>query len=195
MGYHLGLINLLEPWASAPSGSDDAAQTVSTSRARLESLVRLYYVRHGFGGPDVLLLLYLLILGSISLKSLTATKRSPGAFCTLYLCARGLSDQGKNNYLGTLMFRVLVGLTSSADACLQSELARIQTEATGADVLLEHVDPEWPVFRWIRRHDEAQGRECMAVGGPSTDDGGGVPTAHGFSDRHLTAEEEWRALE
>ncbi|KAL2148920.1 hypothetical protein VTH82DRAFT_1606 [Thermothelomyces myriococcoides] len=228
MEYCLVLINLFEPWMSGPDADtavpidsdneekwkeyQERGTTVREigmrARARLETLVRLYYLRHSFDALDVILVMFLLLLGSISARTLTPPpnrgqereRRQQGrrllgdsgghaaceeeeekekeqeqsqkdeekardrgeqnedeedrsrAASTFLLCAKGLRDQARNQYLGTLMFAALTALADPADAAVTGALARIRAESPGSaadDVRPEHVHMDWPVYPWI----------------------------------------------
>ncbi|KAH6621622.1 hypothetical protein B0J18DRAFT_432974 [Chaetomium sp. MPI-SDFR-AT-0129] len=159
MEYCLVLINLFEPWMAGPEAdhvvNTETKTTVrdigTRSRARLETLIRLYYLRHSFDALDVMLIMFLLLLGSITARVLVAppaedeteptqtetpdsnpttsssTITSPlptpdttppppqvRDASTFLLCAKGLHDQGQNQYLGSLMFNMLSGLVDTS---------------------------------------------------------------------------------
>jgi hypothetical protein len=71
MQYYTVLIQLFESWTSNPAAifNGRTAQDIALiARARLETLIRIYYLRHSFTHLDSILVLYLLLLGSISLR-------------------------------------------------------------------------------------------------------------------------------
>lgn len=78
MEYYLVLINLLEPWTSGRtsplphdtrfSSGHTLPEVATLARARLETLIRLYYLRHSFESLDVILIMYLLLMGSIAVR-------------------------------------------------------------------------------------------------------------------------------
>lgn len=237
------LINLFEPWMDGPdadspvgvsttsphepepepgpnSGSHPTIRDIGTrARARLETLIRVYYLRHSFDALDVMLIMFLLLLGSISMRVLTSpppppppppplpsTSSSPPSpsppsppspsttatppneptnpapqtqthnrdASTFLLCAKGLHDQGRSQYLGTLMFDVLArlvenlsissggggsssssisggggGAAADASEALRAGLERVAGEFRGVEVKREYVHMEWPVYRWV----------------------------------------------
>ncbi|AEO62115.1 hypothetical protein MYCTH_2113974 [Thermothelomyces thermophilus ATCC 42464] len=68
---------------------------------------------------------------------------------TFLLCAKGLHDQARNQYLGTLMFAMLAGLADPADEAVAGALARIRDEFRASEIRPEHVHLDWPAYRWI----------------------------------------------
>lgn len=191
MEYCLVLINLFEPWMSGPDADlkvDDGGHTIrdigTRARARLETLIRLYYLRHSFGALDAMLIMFLLLLGSISVRVLApgsdatcgdgGTQRDASTFL---LCAKGLHDQGQNAYLGSLMFNMLSGLVDPNNQALLSDLSRIRAEFSGAEVKPEYVHMEWPVYSWIDPENQEMGKlfegvRDMSIGDEDSVDGG-----------------------
>jgi hypothetical protein len=182
MEYCLVLINLFEPWMSGPDaditvdsdGPDsDGGPTIrdvgARARARLETLIRLYYLRHSFDSLDVMLIMYLLLLGSISVRVLAPGAGGDGGdgtqrdASTFLLCAKGLHDQGQNQYLGSLMFNMLSGLVDPKNQALVSDLSRIKAEFCGTEVKPEYVHMEWPVYSWIDAENQEFGRLLEGV--------------------------------
>ena len=198
MEYCHALINLLEPWLSGPEADtpvsldDGDVQERTTvreigmhARAHLETLVRLYYLRHSFDSLDIIIILFLLMLGSISVRVLASSSnesekegrergQSYGAkrrdASTFLLCAKGLHDQGRNQYLSSLMFTMLAGLVDSRDEVLVDNLARIRAEFKGTEVKPEYVHMEWPVYSWIDPENRSMGKILETVEDPSIGD-------------------------
>ena len=177
MQYYLVVINLFEPWATTnttttkplsnhdsdnPRRDDDLtpAQIGTRAAARLETLIRLYYLRHSFDALDVLNNIFLIVLGSISVRVLaqqTGSKQQNDA-STFLLCAKGLHDQGRNFYLAAMMFEMLAGLVDPKNEALLDDLAKIRGEFAGVEVKPERVHMEWSVSRWMHSEGAAAGR-------------------------------------
>jgi hypothetical protein len=86
--------------------------------AQLESLLRIYYLRHGFEAYDSMLLVHLVHLANVTLARLAQIERTPELRdssldetetlrSTLILCLKGLHDQSKNFYLSGVVFDVM----------------------------------------------------------------------------------------
>ena len=177
MQYYLVVINLFEPWATTnnttttPSSNPDSdnpgrdddltpAQIGTRAAARLETLIRLYYLRHSFDALDVVASIFLIVLGSISVRVLaeqTGSKQQHDA-STFLLCAKGLHDQGRNFYLAAMMFDMLAGLVDPGNEALLGDLAKIRGEFAGVEVKPERVHMEWSVSRWMHSEGAEVGR-------------------------------------
>ncbi len=175
MQYYVVVINLFEPWAatntSTPPSDPDLdnpkcdgeltpAQIGTRAAARLETLIRLYYLRHSFDALDVVATIFLIVLGSISLRVLaqqTGSKQQNDA-STFLLCAKGLHDQGRNLYLAAMMFDMLAGLVDPGNKALLGDLAKIKGEFAGVEVKPEHVHMDWSVSQWMRSEGAVVGR-------------------------------------
>ncbi|KAI5867928.1 hypothetical protein GGS23DRAFT_591738 [Durotheca rogersii] len=80
------------------------------AEVRLETLLRLYYLRHSFECYDPLLMQYLMLLGDTTLEKLhnaTEPEDLEALRSTLVLCAKGLYDQGHNYHIAVLVFRLM----------------------------------------------------------------------------------------
>jgi hypothetical protein len=86
--------------------------------AQLETLLRIYYMRHGFEAYDAMLLVHLVHLANVTLARLAQIERTPDPpeasledtetlRSTLILCLKGLHDQSKNFYLSGVVFDVM----------------------------------------------------------------------------------------
>ena len=95
-----------------------ARDITAQATAQLESLLRIYYLRHGFEAYDSLLLVHLVHLGNVSLTRLAEIERNPEVLrtsnktvedlrSTLILCLKGLYDQSKNFYLSGVVLGVM----------------------------------------------------------------------------------------
>ena len=180
MQYYLVVINLFEPWATTnttiatatttpsnpnsdiPRRDDNLtpAQIVTRAAARLETLIRLHYLRHSFDALDVVTTIFLVVLGSVSVRVVagqTGSKQQHDA-STFLLCAKGLHDQGRNFYLAAMMFDMLADLVDPGNQALLGDLAKIRGEFAGVEVKPERVHMEWSVSRWMHSEGAAVGR-------------------------------------
>ncbi|KAK0747338.1 hypothetical protein B0T21DRAFT_405976 [Apiosordaria backusii] len=93
--------------------------TFSLHRNHYETLLRLYYLRHGFEALDTFIMMSLMTIAFITTKELEAIRLSAQSSseeqkqyvnslrATLVLCAKGLYDQGKSYYLSQTVFRLV----------------------------------------------------------------------------------------
>ncbi|KAL2196984.1 hypothetical protein P885DRAFT_77464 [Corynascus similis CBS 632.67] len=129
--------------------------------------------------------MFLLMLGSISVRVLASSSNEPEKegrelgqsygtkrpdASTFLLCAKGPHDQGRNQYLGSLMFAMLAGLLDSRDEVLVDNLARIRAEFKGTEVKPEYVHMEWLVYLWIDPENRSMGKILETVEDPSIGD-------------------------
>jgi hypothetical protein len=95
-----------------------AKDITAQATAQLESLLRIYYLRHGFESYDSMLLFHLVHLANVTLTRLAQIERHPERRetareetetlrSTLILCLKGLHDQSKNFYLSGVVFDVM----------------------------------------------------------------------------------------
>ncbi|KAM0558247.1 hypothetical protein ACHAPJ_004935 [Fusarium lateritium] len=122
MHYYYVLINLQKPVAGIPpprpaelsqydvSSSHPGQDDSLDAYIRLETLLRVYYLRHGFGWLDMLLLDYLVFLAFTNLHHLedsTDPAQLESRQSTLLLAAKGVQEQGHIYFLAMTMFQLI----------------------------------------------------------------------------------------
>jgi hypothetical protein len=128
-------------------------QTYAASKASLQTLLHMFYHRHGFEAYYIFLLQILTQLGFDSVERLRTPEAQQKHFpavmkatrATLMLCARGLHDQGRNFFLSELVFRILRDSMDPVDVKLLKDWARIKDEDTREQAVMEHMHGEYPV--------------------------------------------------
>ncbi|KAI1494523.1 hypothetical protein F5X96DRAFT_694901 [Biscogniauxia mediterranea] len=145
MHYHNLMIYLFEPFEKMDpiDGEDSPGDILGQSKACFETLVRLYYLRHGFGSYDATLVQFLPLLGFSSLRDLTTESASGSSHrhnknndddndssnssssvrleelrSTVVLCAKGLWEQGQNSFAARALFRLYLESLGPAEARL-----------------------------------------------------------------------------
>ena len=126
---------------------------VATSKACLETLLHMFYHRHGFEAYYMFLLQVLVQLGFDALERLRTSKAhqkwSPAALkasrATLVLCAKGMHDQGRNYYLAECVFRILRDKMSSEDVSLLKDWAQIKDGEERQRLMTDYVHGEYPI--------------------------------------------------
>ena len=119
------LMTLFKTQVSATDGSSDplttyqrnTAQAIMTqSTIQLESILRIYYLRHSFELYDPMLIIFLAHLANTILDSIEKLEQDPNSvpsetseslLSTMILCFKGLHDQSKNAYIASLMLAVM----------------------------------------------------------------------------------------
>ncbi|KAH6865064.1 hypothetical protein BKA58DRAFT_391324 [Alternaria rosae] len=129
------------------------AQLYATSKASLQTLLHMFYHRHGFEAYYIFLLQVLVQLGFDSIERLRTPEAQQEHFpaimkatrATLILCAKGLRDQGHNFFLSELVFRILRDKMNPVDVELLKDWAHIKDEDEREKSMMEHVHGEYPV--------------------------------------------------
>ncbi|KXJ93632.1 hypothetical protein Micbo1qcDRAFT_231332 [Microdochium bolleyi] len=125
---------------------------LSDAKNRLELLLRLYFLRHGFESFDIFMIHLLSQTGFVHLKELS-TDRMPGDIeqarrSMIVLAAKGLHDQAANCFLGEVvlgMFKDTMGAeTLRMLHGLLPNSAREDSEVR-KDLIAVHLHSAWPV--------------------------------------------------
>ena len=137
MIYHNVIVNLCTALLGQPDLPHDSLpfsprQSLDHSRICLETLVRLYYLRHSFQSADAYMVQPLMELGVAALRRLKSDATSPAeledARGALVLAAQGLLDQSKIYEIGHTIFQLLNGDMRPEDASLAHRLLDIRKE-------------------------------------------------------------------
>lgn len=156
MHYFNALIYIFEAFSSCDLRDESsqnrtkAAQDVAAfAKIRLETLVRLCYVHHGFDAYDVFLLQFLMFLGFMHIKSLAASaavELNDAYRSTVYLVAKGLRDQGRCYYLAEVVFRMMRAAMSSSDQQYLDTITNIRPDEDQTRSLISrHTLSVWPI--------------------------------------------------
>jgi hypothetical protein len=129
------------------------AQLITASKASLQTLLHMFYHRHGFEAYYIFLLQVLVQLGFDALERLRSPEAQQQHFpavmkatrATLILCAKGLRDQGRNFFLSELVFRILRDKMNPVDVKLLKDWAHIKDKEKREHSMMEHVQGEYPV--------------------------------------------------
>ncbi|KAK8103262.1 hypothetical protein PG984_016408 [Apiospora sp. TS-2023a] len=117
--YHDLLLSIYEPLLDAKRTQSPSPQSVVAEATRyLQTLIRLYYLRHGFESMDLFIVIPLVnagfhIIDDINNHHSSQTPISAEKLevlrSTLILIAKGLHSQRSNHYLAEALFRVVRG--------------------------------------------------------------------------------------
>ncbi|KAM0561599.1 hypothetical protein ACHAPJ_002767 [Fusarium lateritium] len=150
---------LMEPFTTAEvqtEHSHDIPQetpenVVIDAKVAFETILRLYYLRHGFDAYDPLLLQFQLLLGFMSLKTLSSKEKissqvTEAVRSTLALALKGVRGHASNTYLGVTTFRLLRDRIEDNDTKLLQGLADVvQEEETVKSLIASHVKSQYPI--------------------------------------------------
>jgi hypothetical protein len=104
------------PQALAIDQSMTAQDVIAQAAMQLESILRMYYLRHSFEAYDLMLTVFLVHLANLTFTAVeqleqgslnVSTEASESLLSTLILCFKGLYDQSKNAYVASLVLAVM----------------------------------------------------------------------------------------
>ncbi|KAI1417867.1 hypothetical protein F5Y13DRAFT_32660 [Hypoxylon sp. FL1857] len=188
--YHILLISLFEPFAQIGYIHAEANPNtiVSSSKICFETLMRVYYLRHGFESLDTTLVQFLHLLGFSALKDISSVEKGSvkheAIRSTLMLCAKGLWDQGQNYYVSEAVFHLLKQSMSTEDALLFKEITEIEDSNVRLDHMAQEIRSRWPIgifsmaddygdrtlehfMRWWEQQDKAQNGPVVELDEPN----------------------------
>jgi hypothetical protein len=151
MHYHNLSIHLLETLIviSKPATYDiNVQKTLSGAKIRLETLLRLYYLRHGYESYDIFMISVLSFLGFIHIKALKGAEARDveSRRSVVVLTAQGLRDQSRNCYVAGLVFRVMKGNMGVESQSLLKDIEDLPEEDKEEKLLVaEQVQSSWPI--------------------------------------------------
>ncbi|KFG80621.1 putative zinc finger protein [Metarhizium anisopliae] len=123
-------------------------ELLSYAKVSLETLLRAYYLRHGFEWLDTYLLSLMLDVAFIAIEEMKVQGSDADLSAlrsTIILLAKGIYEQGQNLFLGKLVFNVVRGKMRSEDLDTLGQLARIEKIGEKEAMGLQQAQMEWPV--------------------------------------------------
>jgi hypothetical protein len=122
-------------------------RALNEAKARLETILRLYYLRHGYESYDVFLLSVLSFLGFMQLKTMNSI--DPGELenrrSTIALVAKGLHDQSRNCYLAEIVFRLMKRNMGTDSHYLLKDFDIGDEDEEAVTRMSEQVHSSWPI--------------------------------------------------
>ena len=126
-------------------------RVISDARIHLETLLRIYYLRHGFEGLDVFLLAPLTLVGFMSLDAMNepAVKEDEQTrnelLSAAILCAKGLSDQAQSQFSAGVIFRLLRDRMAPEDVDALKTFVKVEEIEEVTEPRLNYVQSMIPV--------------------------------------------------
>ncbi|GAM82987.1 hypothetical protein ANO11243_009730 [Dothideomycetidae sp. 11243] len=158
MYYHHLHLTIFEPLLNTHTTIEPSPQKiVAESYRRLQTLFRLYYLRHGYEAMDLFIVIPLMFTGVKCLDAID--DNAPPAEletlrATLVLVASGLYTQRKNHYLAEALYRVVRARMRPQEAELLKMAADLDDEKGVQQQQLKHkVRSHWPVSVIKRKED------------------------------------------
>jgi hypothetical protein len=141
--------------------SEDVEQLLTDAKIQLETLLRLYYLRHGFESHDIFLVNFLSFLAFMHLRSLkdTAPAEASNWHSGVVLMTQGIRDQARNMYLAEIVFRVLKASIGPESQHLLRYVSDIVDEQEDRNILFtERVHSDWALDIIGINEDPEKGR-------------------------------------
>lgn len=155
MYYHNLILAIYEPlldMKTTQTQEDSLRQIVSDASKCLQTLVRLYYLRHGFDAMDLFIVIPLVLAGFKCIDAINDDTPSPklqDLRSTLVLVAKGLYSQRRNHYLAEALYRVVRGRMRPQEVALLKETVDLGEDdaegAAGRQAMAQAVRSHWPV--------------------------------------------------
>ncbi|KAH6650068.1 hypothetical protein F5144DRAFT_555191 [Chaetomium tenue] len=115
----------------------------------LETVVRLYYLRHGFEATDSFLLHFLGFLNHITMNAIETSAGSSfleARRSTMLLLTKGIYDQSRVHYVAAAVLRLQIGLMRPEDVDLLKRFVDIEADQLIYGPLKQAVHSSWPVY-------------------------------------------------
>ncbi|EQB58862.1 hypothetical protein CGLO_00836 [Colletotrichum gloeosporioides Cg-14] len=147
--YHL-LLMIYEPLLATSKASDATLQkVVADAKKYLQTLIRLYYLRHGYEAMDLFLVIPLMLTGYDCINAILEEKSEHQIEIlrsTLILVAKGLQNQRRNHYLAEALFRVIRGRMRPQEvALLRNSMTFDDEQEMEKHDMVQAVRSNWPV--------------------------------------------------
>ncbi|KAH8127124.1 hypothetical protein LI328DRAFT_141615 [Trichoderma asperelloides] len=156
--YHHLIRTIFEPLLQKETGQAlHIRQVVADSKRYLQTLVRLYYIRHGYDAMDLFIVIPLMLTASDCVEDIhdqTPEAQLELLRSTLILAATGLYSQRRNHYLAEALFRVILGRMRPCDvALLKGTMSTDETEWEEKQEMVQAVRSQWPVSVVRKKED------------------------------------------
>lgn len=139
------------PALALDSGKAVTRDNIAVALARLETIARLYYIRHSFEHCDSFLTFFLSTLGLATLAALELeapagdSESYKSMLSTVILCIKGLYDQGQHVHIAAAVYRLLRGRLSAR--ILEAVEGQVRWDPADEDepLIAQHIQSQWPL--------------------------------------------------
>ncbi|KAM7189834.1 hypothetical protein V8F20_009971 [Naviculisporaceae sp. PSN 640] len=150
----------------AVASTTTAADIVAYAMNRFETITRIYYLRHCYDFPDLFMSYHLALLGNYALSNMHSDATLMGLdsgsekrrlLSTVFLCLKGLYEQGRGAYVCIMIYSVLMNKLNQRDRdLLYSELGlSTYPDETAAD-MAKRCRSTWPIPPCKRGEDPSK---------------------------------------
>ncbi|KAH8666968.1 hypothetical protein BX600DRAFT_511851 [Xylariales sp. PMI_506] len=166
MYYYNLILSLYEPFIDMDLERRQGTPRQVTAEASkyLHTLVRLYYLRHGFEAMDLFIVIPLILTG---FECINAINRKPAVDklealrSTLVLTAKGLYSQSRNHHLAQALFRVIRGRMRPQEAAILKSVMNLDaSDDPNETAPMEAVRSYWPV-NVVKQEDKDLGSDLL----------------------------------
>ncbi|KAK4081289.1 uncharacterized protein Triagg1_2821 [Trichoderma aggressivum f. europaeum] len=160
MEYHATILTLLQTpvnndrsFASiimSNENDDELLQeAISAAMIRLETIVRIYYLRHSYESCNTYLTFFLSNVGFAALERLRSSEvdheRFKHMMSTLIPCIKGLYDQGQHVHVASAVYRLLRNRLLPQDLRFLQGYIHWNITEDDDPLIISHVQSEWPI--------------------------------------------------
>ena len=158
MYYHHLLLTIFEPLLDAKTNQEPSPQQiVADAKKHLQTVLRLYYLRHGYEAMDLFIVIPLMLAASECLDAIneqTPASQLEVLRSTLILVAKGLYNQRRNHYLAEALFRVIRGRMRPSEVALFKGIMNMdEAEEVEKPDMAQTVRSHWPV-RVVKKKED-----------------------------------------
>lgn len=158
MYYHHLILTIFEPLLHTDANAEPALrQIVADAKKYLQTLVRLYYLRHGYDAMDLFIVIPLMLTASDCIDAIneqTSASQLESLRSTLILVAKGLYSQRRNHHLAEALFRVIRGRMRPSEIALFRGIMNIDKDQPDEKPEMAHaVRSHWPVSVVRKKED------------------------------------------
>ena len=156
--YHHLVLAIYEPLLDTKTNQEPTPQQIVTdARKHVQTLIRLYYLRHGFGAMDLFIVIPLMLAASDCIDAInepTTENELEDLQSTLILTAQGFYSQRRNHYLAQALYRVIRGRMRPREvALLKGTMNPDRDEPDENREMVPAVRSHWPV-RVVKNMDD-----------------------------------------
>ena len=158
MYHHHLLLTIFEPLLDAKTNQEPSPQQiVADAKKHLQTVLRLYYLRHGYEAMDLFIVIPLMLAASECLDAIneqTPASQLEVLRSTLILVAKGLYNQRRNHYLAEALFRVIRGRMRPSEVALFKGIMNMdEAEEVEKPDMAQTVRSHWPV-RVVKKKED-----------------------------------------
>jgi hypothetical protein len=126
---------------------------VASANISLETLLRLYYIRHSYDSHNGMIVYFSILVGNMAIQALNRSRKGTSYTNadektlrqTLILCAKGLESQGQSYHLANLAFRAFQDRIDPMDLQVLQSYCKPRDLDMDQDLFAQHSHSQWPL--------------------------------------------------